>query len=304
MTSRQASRVLDSKRCRRILGESVPDPEIRSVRYFDSGWDYELWEVNGELLFRFPKRPECAETLRKEARLLTKLAGRLSIAVPRPEYVSEGCEDFPLPFFGYRTLPGDPLDKVTLDEQTRELIAQQLGRFLSELHGFPAERAAELGVPSYSAEGWRAYYRQLREQVRREVLPLLARSERRAVDAFWRRFLDDERHFRFEPVLLHGDLSPEHILVDLERTAITGVIDFGDAVVGDPAGDFGGFTAAFRQAVLGAYDLPVDDSLLDRAADYWKISPFHEVLHGLNIDDQKHIDNGLAHVRLEVVAGA
>ena len=162
MTSRQTSRVLDGERCRRILSESVPDLDVRSVRYFDSGWDYELWEVNGDLLFRFPKRPECSEPLRKEARLLAELAGRLSIAVPRPEYVSEGCEAFPLPFFGYRTLPGDPLDKVTLDEQTREAIAQQLGRFLSELHGFPAERAAELGVPSYSPEGWREDYRTFR----------------------------------------------------------------------------------------------------------------------------------------------
>ena len=133
------------------MGESVPDLDVRSVRYFDSGWDYELWEVNDDLWFRFPKRPECSETLLKETRLLAELAARLPIAVPRPEYVSEGCEAFPLPFFGYRTLPGDPLDKVTLDEQTREAIAQQLGRFLTELHGFPAERAAEL-IPNASLD--------------------------------------------------------------------------------------------------------------------------------------------------------
>jgi aminoglycoside 2''-phosphotransferase len=123
------------------------------------------------------------------------------------------------------------------------------------------------------------------------------------VEAFWRAFLDDDRHFRFEPVLLHGDLSPEHILVDLERTAITGVIDFGDAVVGDPAGDFGGFDAAFRQAALVGYELPIDDTLLSRAVVYWKLGPFHEVLYGLQIQEQKHVEAGLEGIRRRVVGG-
>jgi aminoglycoside phosphotransferase (APT) family kinase protein len=38
-------------------------------------------------------------------------------------------------------------------------------------------------------------------------------------------------------VLIHGDLGAEHVLVDGDR--ITGVIDWGDAAIGDPAVDHG-----------------------------------------------------------------
>ena len=91
--------MLDEERCRRILVESFPEFDVRSVQYFAQGWDYELWEVacvaDDELLFRFPLRPECAAPLRIEARLLTALADALSVLVPRPLYVSEGCTAFP-----------------------------------------------------------------------------------------------------------------------------------------------------------------------------------------------------------------
>jgi aminoglycoside 2''-phosphotransferase len=42
----------------------------------------------------------------------------------------------------------------------------------------------------------------------------------------------------YRPAILHADLSPEHVLVDPAAGAITGIIDWGDAVVGDPARDF------------------------------------------------------------------
>ena len=293
--------MLDAERCRRILSEGFPGLEVRTVSYFAQGWDYELWEVNDDLLFRFPLRPEAAEPLRKEARLLGELAATLSVPVPQPEYVSDGCAAFPLPFFGYRKLNGLPLDQATLSGQQRETLARQLAWFLSELHRFPPTRAAELGVPVYSADGWREHYHDFREEVRRQVLPMLSDEERAAVEAFWRRFLDDERHFRFRPVLIHADLGLEHILIDPERTQVTGVIDFADARVGDPALDFTGFDVALREKVLAHYELPVDETLLFRAHWYWQVGPFYEVIYGLQIRKQEHVEAGLEGIRQRIV---
>jgi aminoglycoside 2''-phosphotransferase len=39
----------------------------------------------------------------------------------------------------------------------------------------------------------------------------------------------------YHPALLHGDLSPDHILDDATADRLTGIIDFGDACLGDPA---------------------------------------------------------------------
>ena len=46
---------------------------------------------------------------------------------------------------------------------------------------------------------------------------------------------DDPTGFR--PALLHGDLSPGHVLYDPRAGLLTGVIDFGDVMIGDPAWD-------------------------------------------------------------------
>jgi aminoglycoside 2''-phosphotransferase len=295
--------MLDKERCRRIIAEAFPEVEARSVRYFAAGWDCELWEVNEEILFRFPLRPECAEPLRMEARLLAALAEGLSVAVPRPEYVSDGCAAFPLPFFGYRKLAGVPLAEAKLSADASAAVAGELGRFLTELHSFPAARAAELGVPAYSTEAWRDHYVRFYAKIRSRVLPLLQPDEAQAVESFWRSLLGDVGFFRFDPVLIHRDLGDAHILVHKDR--LVGVIDFGDACVGDPALDFAGREGALRTRMLATYRRSREESdrLSPRADLYSRISPFHAVLFGLDIvGDEGLVQRGIEAIRARIVA--
>lgn len=271
------------------------------MRFFAEGWDYELWETDG-LLLRFPKREECAAPLLVEARLLHELAAALSVPVPRPELISDGCDAFPLPFFVYRKLPGVPLSEAALNGEAAASVAAQLGRFLSELHRFPIERAQAAGVPVYSTDAWREHYRGFSTQIRKQVLPLLPPGEAAAVDAFWRDFLTDDRLFPFQPTLIHGDLDDAHVLVNTQAARITGVIDLGDACVGDPALDFAGWDGLLRAAVIAAYDLQVDETLLERAEMYRRrISPFHAVLHGLEIGDAACVRRGIDAIRKEAM---
>jgi aminoglycoside phosphotransferase (APT) family kinase protein len=62
------------------------------------------------------------------------------------------------------------------------------------------------------------------------------------------------------PVLVHGDLHARHLLVDPAGRA-TGVLDWGDLCLADPALDlslgFAAFSGAARAAFLAAYG-PVD----------------------------------------------
>src|SRR6266566_401550 len=53
-------------------------------------------------------------------------------------------------------------------------------------------------------------------------------------------FLNDEAIFAFQPVLIHCDLACEHIFCDPVHGVLTGVIDWGNATIGDPALDFVG----------------------------------------------------------------
>ena len=293
--------MLDEARARRAISEAFPDLKLHIVRYFSAGWDYELWEVNGELLFRFPLREECAGPLLVEARLLRELSEHVTLPVPQPLYESEGCEAFPLPFFAYRKLAGVPLLEANLDEEALRATGRQIGHFLRELHSTPIDSISTCGLPVYSADGWRQFYRDFRARCDERIGKLLSEYEREHVGRFWSAFLEDDANFHFTPALVHADLGPDHIMVDPERGSLSGVIDFGDARIGDPAIDIVGLLR-IEDAVLDGYgDLP-DDAFRRRARFYWGVGPFHEALYGLDIGNQEHIDAGLSGIRTRVVS--
>jgi aminoglycoside 2''-phosphotransferase len=77
---------------------------------------------------------------------------------------------------------------------------------------------------------------------------------------------------------LHGDLCADHILFDPKKRVITGIIDWGDSTIGDPAFDFLGiiddYDKNFAQQVLTNYLGPIDESFLIRAEFYSNLFPF------------------------------
>ncbi|KZF20913.1 kinase-like protein [Xylona heveae TC161] len=52
--------------------------------------------------------------------------------------------------------------------------------------------------------------------------------------------LQEEEEYR--PVLLHGDISTEHVLIDEVQGTVNGIIDWSDAMTGDPCVDISGLS--------------------------------------------------------------
>ena len=77
---------------------------------------------------------------------------------------------------------------------------------------------------------------------------------------------------RWAPVFSHNDLGIEHVLVDPGTWTVTGVIDWSDAAIVDPAVDFGllyrDLGPAATHAALGSYRTGANDlaDLEERAA--------------------------------------
>jgi aminoglycoside phosphotransferase (APT) family kinase protein len=84
-------------------------------------------------------------------------------------------------------------------------------------------------------------------------------------------------------VLLHGDLGPEHLLCANGRLA--GVIDWGDARIGDPALDLAwlrhGTQPAFVTALAESYVGCIDERVRARALFYHRLVPWYEAHYGL-----------------------
>jgi aminoglycoside phosphotransferase (APT) family kinase protein len=87
-------------------------------------------------------------------------------------------------------------------------------------------------------------------------------------------------------VLIHGDISGPHLLLD-DASNLAGVIDFGDAMIADPALDFAGvlndFSWAFLERVLAAYEAAggaIDAAARKRARFYIDVAPIFQVVYG------------------------
>jgi aminoglycoside phosphotransferase (APT) family kinase protein len=244
----------------------------------EGGWDNAVFDVDDTWIFRFPRRREVVGWLRMEAALLPELAPRLPVAVPQ----FEASLFDETTFVAYRKLRGEPLARGV----DSDALGAAVGAVLASLHAFPVERAREL-VPRDSIAEQQAVL----ESFRARVLPLVDAGVRTSAA----HLLDAAVSADFEPKLAHGDLGPAHILHAGDE--LTGVIDWSDARVGDPAIDFAwtlfGTGRRFATALAHAYG-GIDKATRRRALVFHKLGPWHEVLYGLETDQPEFVVSGLA----------
>lgn len=206
---------------------------VRSVELLGEGDFHVAYLVDDVWVVRFAKHDTATTSLRREACLLPKLAGRLPLAIPRPEVVQ--VDDDP-PFAAHRLVPGIELTRdryLALPPDGRDRCAAQLAAFVDALHATDLAVADHCGI---EVRDHRAHYAAVLRDARAQLWPRLDPSDRAFVEAQIEEYVSSSAVGE-EPVLLHGDLSPEHVLYDPDTRTVSGIIDFGDVFVGDPAWD-------------------------------------------------------------------
>jgi aminoglycoside 2''-phosphotransferase len=288
---------MDATEARAQIQRTFPGIGVLTVRPFGDGWANTTWLVNESLVFRFPKHERVAAATLKEMAVLPILRPALPAAAPDYRYAAPDA--LPLPFGGYTLVPGTPLGDT---DRTINLgtIAAEVGKFLTALHGFPVAIAKARGVPGGTAEQWRAEYGAFRDLIGPMLAPYVADHEYRRIATEFESFLQDDRHFTFTPVVLHRDLVDEHILVDQRTATLSGIIDFEDMSIGDPAFDFTGIVDLGPEA-LAAYRGPLDEGFAERIGFYSWLRPLHAIRYGVEAALPAHIDDGLARLRLSLV---
>jgi aminoglycoside phosphotransferase (APT) family kinase protein len=206
------------------------------VELMGEGWDNTAYLVNGEWVFRFPRRTIAVPTIETEARVLPSLAPRLPQPIPTPVWFGRPDPSYKWPFVGYRRLEGRVASDVDLDEHARAALAAPLARFLRALHDVPLADAQAWGVPAGLFEyldGPR-----LERLARPGLADLVARG---VLDdaAPWLAIVDTglaALPLEGPRAIVHGDCYSRHILVDA-GDRMCGVIDFGDLHLDHPAVD-------------------------------------------------------------------
>jgi aminoglycoside 2''-phosphotransferase len=151
----------------------------------------------------------------------------------------------------YSKVPGRALDWSNLDSGRRARLVRGLQPILESLAAFPTSRAKRLGVRGGGAESWRREMFRFYHDIKRRVYPVIPPTLRIPLDRRLSEFLADDQNFKFKPTLLHTDLHSQHVLWTGDE--VTGVIDWGDALIGDPAREFVQWAAHFGTKGVSAF---------------------------------------------------
>jgi aminoglycoside phosphotransferase (APT) family kinase protein len=210
----------------------VHAPKLRELKIVELGGGLDSTAyAAGDLVIRVAA---AGYDVAREARLLEIVATRVPVPIPRPLFA-----DVDAGVLGYERIPGEPL----LGRSAPAGTAGRLGGFLRDLHAIDPGTVAglvptEVADPGLWLDGLEG------------PAPLT-------------RLLDATRpRPSSQRVLAHADLGAEHILA--QDGELTGIIDWSDAALTDPALDFArlyrDFGPNFLEEVLQAYG-PLPDAV-------------------------------------------
>lgn len=262
------------------LGQHDPD--------VDSAWVED--SLGRQWVVRAPRTSAAGARMDAEGRLAEGLYGWVSFSVPKVAghaALPDGGRAFV-----HRAPSGTVLDAGRL--AASPALTASLGRTLAVVHDLPKRLVADVEMPVYEAEEYRQ--RRLAELDRAAgtghvPAPLLGR---------WEKALEETTAWRFIPCVVHGELDGMSVLV--EGNEVTGVLDWAQARVADPADDFAWLAGSLEpevfDTVLSAYTAKrrttPDGDLTRRAHLAGELALARWLLHGVSTDDDTVVADAVA----------
>ncbi|MDN4084607.1 macrolide 2'-phosphotransferase [Paenibacillus polymyxa] len=197
-------------------------------------------------VLRTPRRADVIQSAAYEHKVLRMIRDTLPIAVPDWQIYSPKL-------IAYPQLGGTPA--ATIDMETKSYVwfinpdaltdrfVASLAKALAALHRIDYQRAADFGVRVKQHDEVRQLMAQRMEDTRR-VFGVSEELWQR-----WQAWLADDSYWPAYSAFVHGDLHPGHILVS-SNTEVTGILDWTEAEVADPAIDFTSYYTLFGEVEL------------------------------------------------------
>ncbi|KXZ23406.1 macrolide 2'-phosphotransferase [Bacillus nakamurai] len=194
-------------------------------------------------VLRKPRRPDVIERAAAESDVLTFLRSYVTVSVPdwrihTPELIA------------YPKLDGIPAAVIDLEkkqyvwnmehEPPSDDFVRSLAAALAGLHGADPAAASKSGIEIIKPDDVRQRAAESMDRVKKEIgvsEPLWQR---------WQTWINDSSYWPDFSALIHGDLHPPHILIGPNQ-CVTGLLDWTEAKVADPAKDFVLYQAIFGE---------------------------------------------------------
>jgi aminoglycoside 2''-phosphotransferase len=264
---------------------AFPGLPLRSVRLDPDGLVNTVLMIDDQWVCRFAKDERGIQALARETQILDLVRRHVALAVPAFEYQEPD-------FVAYRLIRGSPLNRQDLEEldpRQQERLGEQLATFLYQLHSIPEAELEQHAIGRSDAQRTPDDWERLYADVKREMFPFLWRDERDWVTHHFATLQTGRLDLgSYEPALIHGDLAQYHVLFNPATADLTGIIDFGTAGLGDPAGDFAVMISMYGERFLQrmARMYPAIAEALDRARFWAGTMELQWALAGLRSDDR------------------
>lgn len=216
---------IDISLVHRLLAKQFPqwaDLPLKPVR--SAGTDNALFRLGEDKVVRLPRIDWAVANIEKEFTWLPKLRSFLPVSIPVPLAKGTPAKDYPWFWSIYSWLEGNN-PKVGHIPNPR-ILTDDLVAFIKALHKINLSNgpASNRGVPLEKRD----------TETRKALKELEGMIDINTATTIWEIALKAPKWLK-PPVWIHGDLSPGNILI--QKSRLTGVLDFGLLGIGDPACD-------------------------------------------------------------------
>lgn len=277
---------------RAAISSSFPDFKVITCGAFEhgGGMSNNLFLVNSDYLFRFPRNEVTNESMKKEVRLLPHLKEHIDVSVPNFEFVAK-MPTTGFTFVGYRMIAGKEVRKAPA------AWAKELANFFAQIWSFDPKHAMGLGVP---ATGYKEKYQNQLLDARDCLCPVLKEHKPRLAGEVIE-FLEEKFAWYlagecsdYEPRLLHGDLEFMHALWDRQTGQLKGIIDWGGSHLGDPDYDlwrpYFWWGEKFIRETGKALRIELSDRFFQKLNFFWGAQLAYRAVRAIVVGDAEDIE--------------
>ena len=276
-----------------IIKDRNPALAIEKYSFNKEGQNNDVIIINDDFIFKFPKYSEGIEKLKREVDILNILKNQITLDIPNPIYNNFEPYEVGCVYSGYRIIRGVSFRQDILHKsQGKNFIAKQLAIFLKELHSIPLEEiySHELNIIDGCNE-WVNLY----ERIQKKLFPFMKKESKDLVSVNFNSFF--EHNFNFKQTLIHGDFGPSNIIFDSNNQKISGIIDFSEVSIGDPASDIASLIGPFGYGedfvkLFEPFYSNVEE-LISRARFYASTFALQEALFGMEVGDKEAFNSGI-----------
>lgn len=252
--------------------------DIQTSSYKKSAFDHDVFIINKELVFRFPRTDIVRDHLKHEIEFLNFLKNKVKIEIPNYKYISKNKD-----FAGYPLVNGQILSPAAfkiLSKKNKEKVIDSLIGFVNTFHKIKESDFVKF-KPRKRSDFIEAE-KKIERELKKTLFPKLTKKEVEAIKEFYKK---SKKYLQNLPRIcpIHGDLYAYNVIWNKENSK-TSIIDFTDYLIGDPAKDFEVFYDYGVDSVQIAYEKyegAKDKDFLTRVEIYYKVHSIYTLLSSL-----------------------